>query len=124
MEDSGDLPACYMLALHDVDLLPIDPELNYEHISLAPYHLIPHWLHPIYNYYTAYMGGAILIARRSFERVNGFSNIFWGWGREDDEFGLRLKRGKLTVSFNHLEDVDCRRRNRVNLVRPNWLNVI
>lgn len=27
------------------------------------------------------------------------SNIFWGWGREDDELFLRFKEHKLTVGF-------------------------
>ena len=32
-----------------------------------------------------------------FEQLNGLSNLFWGWGREDDEFYLRMKEAGLKV---------------------------
>jgi hypothetical protein len=31
-------------------------------------------------------------------QVNGLSNLFWGWGREDDEFYQRMKEAGMTVS--------------------------
>ena len=36
--------------------------------------------------------------REHFERVNGMSNKYWGWGLEDDEFYVRLKEAGLNVS--------------------------
>jgi len=30
-------------------------------------------------------------------KVRGFSNNFWGWGREDDEFYRRIKDNDLQV---------------------------
>ncbi|VDN08847.1 unnamed protein product [Dibothriocephalus latus] len=86
-----------MIALHDVDLLPLDLSLKYEYSGTLPYHVIPSWLHPIYHYYAKYLGGIMLISRETFTRVNGFSNRFWGWGREDDEFGHRLKDWQIKV---------------------------
>ena len=35
-------------------------------------------------------GGAIAIRADQFKRINGFSNVFFGWGGEDDEFYQRL----------------------------------
>ena len=35
-------------------------------------------------------GGAIAIRADQFKTVNGFSNVFFGWGGEDDEFYQRL----------------------------------
>jgi len=32
-------------------------------------------------------------------QVRGFSNNFWGWGREDDEFYRRVQEAGLTVSL-------------------------
>ena len=31
-------------------------------------------------------------------QVNGFSNLFWGWGGEDDDISNRLRQKKLYIS--------------------------
>ncbi len=33
-----------------------------------------------------------------FMLVNGFSNMFWGWGGEDDDMFNRLQEKKLNIS--------------------------
>ena len=33
-----------------------------------------------------------------FKAVNGFSNLFWGWGGEDDDMANRLRLKKLFIS--------------------------
>ncbi len=33
-------------------------------------------------------------------QVNGLSNRYWGWGREDDEFYVRMVEAEFTVSNN------------------------
>ena len=33
-----------------------------------------------------------------FRQVNGFSNMFWGWGGEDDDMSNRLRQKKLYIS--------------------------
>ncbi|VDN98647.1 unnamed protein product [Rodentolepis nana] len=91
------LPSTQMIALHDVDLLPVSDSLNYQHFGKFPHHLIPYWMHPQYYNYPKYIGGAMIISRQSFNLVNGFSDRYWGWGREDDEFGLRLKEANLNI---------------------------
>ncbi|XP_060069507.1 beta-1,4-galactosyltransferase 7-like [Ylistrum balloti] len=82
-------PNCDYIAMHDVDLLPLNPLLNYSFPSEGPYHVSSPKLHPKYHY-PSFIGGILLITRKHFESVNGMSNLFWGWGGEDDEFGLRL----------------------------------
>ena len=39
--------------------------------------------------YEKYIGGVFGIRPEAFERVNGFSNLYFGWGREDDDFRER-----------------------------------
>ena len=46
-------------------------------------------LHPLYHY-ARYFGGIVLLTPAQYRRVDGLSNLFWGWGREDDEFYLRV----------------------------------
>ncbi|KAF7244050.1 hypothetical protein EG68_10587, partial [Paragonimus skrjabini miyazakii] len=93
------LPRTDYLALHDVDLLPLDPEIRYTWPSGAGIcHLIPAQLHPRYYWFKNYFGGAVLITRANFLQINGLSNSFWGWGSEDDEFRLRILRTGLNIS--------------------------
>ncbi len=33
-----------------------------------------------------------------FVKVNGFSNLFWGWGGEDDDMANRIRFYKLIIS--------------------------
>ncbi|KAF4518452.1 hypothetical protein B566_EDAN002107 [Ephemera danica] len=84
------------IAMHDVDLLPLNPELSYSYPSEGPFHVASPSLHPRYHYPT-FVGGILLISRQHFTLVNGMSNKYWGWGLEDDEFYVRLKDAGLTV---------------------------
>ena len=81
------------VALHDVDHFPIRTDYSYvEH----PTHLAAR-VGPSYQlHYPKFMGGVTLINCEDFRAVNGFSNEFWGWGAEDDDFYLRLVRNGLS----------------------------
>uniref|UniRef100_A0AC34QH89 Beta-1,4-galactosyltransferase 7 n=1 Tax=Panagrolaimus sp. JU765 TaxID=591449 RepID=A0AC34QH89_9BILA len=88
---------CNYMVMHDVDLLPLNPSLNYtfpgegvvRHIASPEYH-------PKQRYnYTKFIGGILLLTMDDFKKVNGMSNKYWGWGLEDDEFYLRLRDGNL-----------------------------
>ena len=45
--------------------------------------------------YPEMTGGALAISSHQFAQVNGFSNQFYGWGGEDDEFHRRLAQHSL-----------------------------
>ena len=47
--------------------------------------------------YTGLFGGAIALTSEQFKKVNGFSNVFYGWGGEDDDFYSRLQTKGLKV---------------------------
>ena len=36
-----------------------------------------------------YTGGVIAIREDVYVKCNGFSNLYFGWGGEDDDFGYR-----------------------------------
>ncbi|GIY95324.1 beta-1,4-galactosyltransferase 7 [Caerostris extrusa] len=117
---------CDYLAMHDVDLLPLNPKLNYSYPENGPFHIASPEYHPKYHYST-FVGGILLLTKEQFELVNGLSNRYWGWGLEDDEFFARMKEAKLNISrpqnvnsgvhntFKHLHDRSVRRRDTARL---------
>ena len=87
---------CDYVALHDVDLLPLNAELSYTYPEKGPFHVAAPGLHPKYDYAT-FLGGILLITREHFNLANGLSNNYWGWGLEDDEFHRRLLDSQLKI---------------------------
>jgi xylosylprotein 4-beta-galactosyltransferase len=61
------------LAMHDVDLLPLNSDLKYDYPSKGPFHVAAPGLHPKYNYPT-FIGGILLLKNEDFALVNGMSN--------------------------------------------------
>ncbi|PIO63054.1 N-acetyllactosaminide 3-alpha-galactosyltransferase, partial [Teladorsagia circumcincta] len=112
---------CDYMVMHDVDLLPLNPEISYrfpgegvvKHISAPQFH-------PKYNY-TKFIGGVLMLTMNDYKALNGMSNKYWGWGLEDDEFYLRIKDGSLNLTrvanlstnrsntFRHIHGVERKR---------------
>ncbi|XP_045462996.1 beta-1,4-galactosyltransferase 1 isoform X3 [Harmonia axyridis] len=74
------------LILHDLDLIP----LNYANIyacSKLPRHMSSSLDTFRYNLpYLTLFGGATSILSTQYKGINGMSNLFEGWGGEDDDF--------------------------------------
>ena len=64
---------CDYLVMHDVDLLPLNPLLDYSYPVDHVFHVAAPWLHPLYHYKT-FVGGILILTHRDFEMVNGLSN--------------------------------------------------
>ena len=47
--------------------------------------------------YKQIFGGVAAIRSDQFRRLNGFSNMFWGWGGEDDDMSKRIQYRKLKI---------------------------
>ncbi|XP_074603249.1 beta-1,4-N-acetylgalactosaminyltransferase bre-4-like isoform X2 [Brevipalpus obovatus] len=82
---------------HDVDLIPEDDRNLYScpsiprHMSVAV---------DKFNYTLPYpylVGGVFAISKAHFTLVNGYSNLYWGWGGEDDDMAHRLKLHDLKI---------------------------
>ena len=83
---------CDYIVIHDVDMIPIDVDYSYSNV---PVHLatdnIP---------FESYFGGMTMFPTDIFEKINGFSNLYWGWGFEDDD--LRYRCAKKNVPFKKI----------------------
>lgn len=92
---------CYIF--HDVDLLA-ENDLNYYGCSDTPRHMSPaidkfHYKLP----YPTIFGGVEAMTKEEFQSINGFSNIYWGWGGEDDDLYTRVVYKGYKISRPSLE---------------------
>ncbi|XP_073969983.1 beta-1,4-galactosyltransferase 7 [Rhodnius prolixus] len=113
---------CDYIAMHDVDLLPLNPSLSYAYPNSGLHHVASPEFHPRYHY-PNFVGGILIIKKEDFLAVNGMSNKYWGWGLEDDEFFVRLKEAGLNITrptnlttgientFRHVHDRVVRKRD-------------
>lgn len=96
---------CDYISIHDVDMLPEEKCCNYSYCSyptqLATY--ISRWDYRLVvgnlDVRKSCWGGVSIVPNDCYEMVNGFSNDYWGWGPEDQDFyhrcitnGLPFKR--------------------------------
>lgn len=81
------------VVFHDVDLLP-ENDYNTYGCPDMPRHMCVSL--DYYNYKPiasgAIFGGIVSFRRDHFEKTNGYSNLFFGWGGEDDDLYGRCKR--------------------------------
>lgn len=82
---------CDYYCFHDIDMLPASDECDYSFINgvcklsyyVSQFSFIPR---PDDE-----LGGVTLIDKESFIKVNGYCNLYYGWGVEDNDFALRCK---------------------------------
>ncbi|CBY39402.1 unnamed protein product, partial [Oikopleura dioica] len=78
---------------HDVDLVAENDENIYECLEI-PRHYSGYI--DIFNYtllYDTIFGGITAFSAEAFEKINGYSNEYWGWGGEDDDLERRTMDG-------------------------------
>ena len=59
---------CDYMVMHDVDLLPMNDDLQYSYPTKGPLHISSPELHPLYHYAT-FVGGILIMSRKQFEKV-------------------------------------------------------
>jgi len=81
---------CNYVVFHDVDMLPLEVDYSY---SEVPLHLATNFdleYEKAKNLeFADYFGGVTMMSNSTFEIINGYSNLYWGWGFEDDDLLFR-----------------------------------
>lgn len=86
------------VCFHDVDLIPEISDYSYPE---TPSHISSHCSQFNYiNIPDKIMGGVILFKNEHYEQVNGYSNEFNGWGKEDDDLYARCEKENL-LPYKH-----------------------
>ncbi|XP_065217720.1 xylosylprotein 4-beta-galactosyltransferase-like [Planococcus citri] len=90
-------PECDYVALHDIDLLPLNDEIPYTYPGDDLYNVANPEYHPRGDKYdpARYVGGISLISNKQYIRAGGFGNHFWGWGGEDRNFFYRISNNSI-----------------------------
>lgn len=87
---------CDYVVFHDVDMIPVDVDYSYSEI---PLHLATEFElenDKLKNLsFDDYFGGVTMFSKTAFEKINGYSNLYWGWGFEDDDLLFRSKKENL-----------------------------
>ncbi|XP_037128079.1 beta-1,4-galactosyltransferase 3-like [Syngnathus acus] len=86
------------IVIHDVDLLAENDRNLYTCDKCNPTHLAVaidkfHYRLP----YRHYFGGVVAVTPDQYRKMNGFSNQYWGWGREDDDLWQRVALAGMKV---------------------------
>ena len=79
---------CDYFVFHDVDLLAKKIDYRYCNFTEKLFTYIEED-GEYKRYGDTIFGGAILVPKEVFFDINGFSNSYWQWGKEDDDFLLR-----------------------------------
>ncbi|KAF9424596.1 hypothetical protein HW555_000407 [Spodoptera exigua] len=86
----------FCIIFHDLDLLPLDDNIMYNCPTL-PRHMCAYVndtdIRRDYNItysYKSLFGGVVSMTIDQFVRANGFSNLYFGWGAEDNDMFWRL----------------------------------
>ena len=89
--------SCFIF--HDVDMLPLNDNNFYQCDADNPTHFVSgldKWDYSLTNYGAFVLGGVISFTARQFLSINGASNLYFGWGGEDDDLTLRTQAKGMT----------------------------
>ncbi|XP_055349117.1 beta-1,4-N-acetylgalactosaminyltransferase bre-4-like [Paramacrobiotus metropolitanus] len=77
---------------HDVDVYPEDDRNSYACRSQPTLLVAAMSKFDYQPLYSDYFGAAVTLLVSHFAEINGYPNLYWGWGGEDDDIGYRVKK--------------------------------
>ncbi len=75
---------------HDVDMLPVNANYRYPSSPLRLIKKFETTWRTADELSDTNFGGVVMLNKENYLSANGYSNEFWGWGKEDDDFFNRL----------------------------------
>jgi hypothetical protein len=90
---------CDYVVFHDIDMLPLNVDYSY---SDKPLHIATDFYTTLTildnrETFDEYFGGVTMFPAKDFQKINGFSNKYWGWGYEDTDLLLRCKEASIEL---------------------------
>jgi hypothetical protein len=117
-------PEITHVVTHDVDLIPSEELVELYKCVPHPRSVI-HFARRFERYAGSletnpdYIGGVVSIRTEDFIALNGYPNLFWGWGGEDDELSRRIRAAGMRLfaptcgSYRDLEGLTIKQKVRV-----------
>ena len=100
---------CDYVVFHDIDMLPLEVDYSY---SAVPLHLATNFELEYDKsknlIFDDYFGGVTMFSVETFEKVNGYSNQYWGWGFEDDDLLFRTAEKKIALDTKIIGKTDVK----------------
>ncbi len=97
---------CDYVVFHDVDMIPIHVDYSY---SEYPIHLATGFKTGLNEtpreIFDEYFGGVTLFSIEEFEKIDGYSNKYWGWGYEDTDLLHRSIKGGINLDTIQLKNL-------------------
>ncbi|RUS91623.1 hypothetical protein EGW08_000596 [Elysia chlorotica] len=82
---------------HDVDLIPLF-DTNFYHCNENPTSFLGGVNKFKYGLsYKELFGGVVSFTRGQYESINGASNMYFGWGAEDDDLRKRIRERNMSI---------------------------
>jgi hypothetical protein len=94
---------CDYVVFHDLDMLPINVDYSYSNVPL----LLATNLKGTKDFkrivFDEYFGGVTLFPIEDFQKVNGYSNNYWGWGFEDTDLLRRCVVNNVSLDTKQIK---------------------
>lgn len=88
---------CDYVVFHDVDMLPEDVDYSYENKPLQIANTFIDDGEFTREIQRNYFGGVTLFPVEDFQKINGYSNLYKGWGFEDDDLLERCRKENIEL---------------------------